>query len=135
MSEIKLTGVITQCLAMQQGTSRTGKSWSKQEYVIEHEGGQYPRRCCFAVMGERIDRFAIHQGEVVTVYLDIDAHDFNGRWYNDITAWKVEREQAQQPAQAPYVAPEPSYAQGGVVYPEQQQQAVTATPTEPGLPF
>lgn len=33
----------------------------------------------------------IQMGETLTVSFDIDAHEYNGRWFNDISAWKVER--------------------------------------------
>jgi hypothetical protein len=70
----------------------------KQEYVIEVPG-MYPRRCCFSLFGEdRIKQFALQVGEQnVTVQFDIDAHEHEGRWYNEIRAWNVIRA-LQQPA-------------------------------------
>lgn len=44
-------------------------------------------------MGDKIDQFAIQAGEEMTVSFDIDCREYNGRWYNDIRAWKVERGQ------------------------------------------
>ena len=66
-----------------------------QDYVIEVPG-QYPRKCLFRIFGEdRIKQFNIQQGEDLTVQFDIDAHEFNGRWFNDIRAYNVIR--GQQP--------------------------------------
>ena len=80
-----------------------------QDYVIEVPG-QYPRKCLFRIFGEdRIKQFNIQQGEDLTVQFDIDAHEFNGRWFNDIRAYNVIR--GQQPvagapmAGAPMTAP------------------------------
>ncbi len=87
---MELSGKIIAVLPMQGGTSKTGNEWKKQEYVIETHD-QYPRRMCFNLWGERIDQFSIQLGEELTVSFDIDSREYNGRWYNDIRAWKVDR--------------------------------------------
>lgn len=90
---MELTGTVIAILPAQSGVSqRTGNTWMSQEYVIEVPG-QYPRRCCFKIFGEdRIKQFAIQQGEQnVTVQFDIDAHEWNGRWFNEIRAYNVLR--------------------------------------------
>lgn len=99
---MEITGKIIAALTVRQGTSnRTGNTWMSQEFVIEtHE--QYPRRCCFRVFGEdKLKNMNIQVGEELTVSFDIDAHEYQGRWFNDISAWKVDR----VPANATGVAP------------------------------
>ena len=79
-----------------------------QEYVIEVPG-QYPRKCVFRLFGEdRIKQFSIQQGEDLTIQFDIDAHEYNGRWFNEIRAYNVIR--GQQPAVVPQAAAAPSAA-------------------------
>ena len=97
-----LTGKIIAVLPASSGVSqRTGNSWMSQDYVIEVPG-QYPRKCVFRVFGEdRIKQFNIQQGEDVTVSFDIDAHEFNGRWFNDVRAYNVVRGAAPVAAAAP----------------------------------
>ncbi len=87
-----LTGKIIAVLPANSGvSSRTGNSWMSQDYVIEVPG-QYPRKCVFRVFGEdRIKQFNIQMDENITVSFDIDAHEFNGRWFNDIRAYNVQR--------------------------------------------
>ena len=64
--------------------------------------GQYPRHMVFNIFGEdRIKQFNIQMGEDVTVSFDIDAREFNGRWYNDIRAFNVVRGAAPAAAGAP----------------------------------
>jgi hypothetical protein len=59
---------------------------------------------CFNVFGaDKISQFNIQAGEEMTVSFDINAREYNGRWYNDIRAWRVERGVA--PAAAPEYAP------------------------------
>ena len=97
---MELTGRIIAVLPAQSGVSaRTGNNWMSQDYVIEVPG-QFPRKCLFRIFGEdRIKQFSIQQGEDLTVQFDIDAHEFNGRWFNDIRAYNIIRGQVQQPAQ------------------------------------
>ena len=102
-----LTGKIIAVLPPSSGVSqRTGNSWMSQDYVIEVPG-QYPKKCVFRVFGEdRIKQFNIQMGEDVTVSFDIDAHEFNGRWFNDVRAFNVVRGAAPVAAQgAPFAQP------------------------------
>ena len=98
---MELTGRIIAVLPASSGVSaRTGNAWMSQDYVIEVPG-QYPRKCVFRVFGEdRIKQFNIQMGEDLTVSFDIDAHEFNGRWFNDVRAFAVQRGAAAMPGAA-----------------------------------
>ena len=124
---MEITGKIIAALEPRGGVSqRTGNSWKTQEFVIEtHE--QYPRKCVFNVFGEdRLREFNIQVGEELTVSFDIDAREFNGRWYNDIRAWRVVRADPNAVAAAPAAAPQPqAYA------PQPQQPAAPAAAPQP----
>ena len=121
-------------MAAQSGVSaRTGNSWMSQDYVIEVPG-QYPRKCLFRIFGEdRIKQFNIQQGEDLTVQFDIDAHEFNGRWFNDIRAYNVIRGQVQQPAAAPADAAFPPAGGATSPFPPAQEPATEGSADD--LPF
>ncbi|MBQ9646143.1 MAG: DUF3127 domain-containing protein [Prevotella sp.] len=124
-----ITGNIIAVMPAQSGVSqRTGNTWMRQEYVLEVPG-QWPRHICFGIFGEdRIKQFNLHQGEQnITVQFDIDAHEHEGRWYNEIRAYNVIRSYAGQPApqQAPY---------GGQPAPAAPQQANPFPPQQPPQP-
>ena len=88
---MELTGKVIAVLEPRGGVSKTGNPWKVQEYVIETHD-QYPRKMCFDVFGEdKISQFNIQMGEELTVSFDIDAREWQGRWFNSIRAWKVER--------------------------------------------
>lgn len=100
---MELTGKIIAVLPERGGVSKAGNEWKIQEYVLETMD-QYPRKMMFNVFGaDRIAQFNVQLGEVLTVSFDIDSREYNGRWYNDIRAWKVDRNVA--PAAAPAAAP------------------------------
>lgn len=107
-----LTGTITVVMPAQSGVSqRSGNAWMSQEYVMEIPG-QWPRHIVFRIFGEdRIKQFNIQQGEQnVTIQFDIDAHEYNGRWFNEVRCYNVLRSVGQQPYQQqaqPAAAPFP----------------------------
>jgi hypothetical protein len=89
---MEIRGRIVAVLPAQSGVSgRTGKPWKKQEYILETQE-RFPRKICFQIFGEeRIDQSAIQEGEELTVHIDIDSQEYQGRWFTRINAWKVER--------------------------------------------
>lgn len=94
---MEIKGRIIAVLPHRSGVSqKDGKPWMTQEYVIETLE-QYPKRCVFNVFGEeKIKEYNLQVGSEVTVKFDINAREYNGRWYNDVRAWKVEPAQAEQ---------------------------------------
>ena len=87
-------GTISHVLEKRSGTStRTGNAWASQDYVIEYQNGQYANHIVFTVFGEdKIAQFAnlLFVGSQVKVSFDIDAREYQGRWYTSVRAWKVE---------------------------------------------
>ncbi len=90
--DISITGTVKQVLDEQSGTSKNGQ-WRKQEFILETEG-EYPKPVCIVQWGEKIDEFGIREGERLTAHVDIQSREYNGRWYTDVKAWRVERPDA-----------------------------------------
>jgi hypothetical protein len=88
---MEITGKIFEVLPKVTGTNKSGNPWQKQEFILEVQGGQYPKRALMAIWGDKVDQFQVQKGEDVTVSFDIDCREYNGRWYNDIKAWNVQR--------------------------------------------
>ena len=84
-----LIGKIIQVLPLQEGVSKAGNAWKKQEYILETLGTQYPRKVCFNLFGDNVDKFPMQVGQDVTVSIDLESREFNGRWYTDVRAWNV----------------------------------------------
>ena len=87
-------------LAVQNGTSARGP-WSKQDFIVETIE-QYPRKICMNVWGQdkANELSAFNAGEMLTVSVNIESREFNGRWYTDVRAWRIQRE-AQEGGQMP----------------------------------
>ena len=86
---MELQGKIIAALDVKTGTSARGE-WKVQEFVLETIDGQFSRKMVFSVFGEeRLQRFNIQVGQDVNVSFDIDAREYNGRWFNSIRAFDV----------------------------------------------
>ena len=129
-----ITGKIIAVLPTRSGTSARGTHWSSQTAVIEtHE--QYPKRVAFDVLGDRIAEFNLQVGEEVTVSFDINAREFNGKWFNSVNAWQVVRQCGHQ---APMQGVYNMNPQAGAQYVQAAQQAAmygVPNPMNPNNPF
>lgn len=108
-NELTISGRIVSVLPLQQGTSKSGHAWQKQEYILD-TGGQYPKKVCFSLFGDSITKFPLQVGQDVTVSIDIESREWNSRWYTEVRAWNVTYAslQPQVPApQPPVVQPAP----------------------------
>ena len=95
---MELQGKVIAALPERSGVSARGE-WKSQTYVIETQE-QYPKKMAFDVFGaDRITNFGIQLGEVIIVSFDIDAHEYQGRYFNQIRAWNVTKVSQQVPAQ------------------------------------
>lgn len=88
---MEIQGKIIAALPEQGGVAKaSGKEWRKREYVLETQE-TYPKKVCFNLFGDRIDQYPMSVGETVTVSFDLESREYNGRWYTDVRAYKVEK--------------------------------------------
>lgn len=84
-----IKGKIIAVGAMFNGTRKSdGQPWKKQEYVLE-TAGQYPKKVAFNVMNDKIDKAALQVGHSVEIDVDASSREYNGRWYTELTAWRI----------------------------------------------
>ena len=98
---VKFTGKIIAVGQVQMGTSQNGTQWSSCEYTIEELNEQYPARAVISVYGsDKLQQFNIQLGEIITANIGFKAHQSKeGRWFNQLDCWKVERPSAHQQGQ------------------------------------
>ena len=126
---MELQGKVIVALPERSGTSSRGE-WKSQEFVIEtHES--YPKKMVFNVFGaERLQRFNVKVGQEVNVSFDIDAHEYNNRWFNSINAFDVRLVDVTSNGQAQTASEQAPQTPAPVSVPEQPQ-----TPASDDLPF
>jgi len=92
MLEQRIEGKLTRVLESQGGTSKAGKEWIKQDFVIETEAKFNPT-VCLTLFGEEkvkmLESFKI--GDIVTVSYNLSSKEFNGRFYTSANAWSIGR--------------------------------------------
>jgi hypothetical protein len=90
--DLTITGEVIDVLEEQSGQGKNG-TWRKQHFIMETPG-QYPKQVAVIQWGDNIDKFGVSKGETITAHIDIQSREFNGRWYTDVKAWKITRDQA-----------------------------------------
>lgn len=104
---LEITGKLVSKLPLQSGTSSKGNNWQKQEFVIETTE-QYPKKICANLWGDKADQLnQFNIGDDIKVSFDLESREFNGRWYTDVKAWKIEHP---TPGQMPQVGAPQTYA-------------------------
>ena len=105
---MEINGKIIQLLEKQTGEGKNG-TWQKQDYILETEG-QYPKKVCFNLWGDKIEKFGMKEGDVVVVSCDLESREFNSKWYTDVKAWNVVKkgEGSAQPQNTENRSEEPS---------------------------
>lgn len=91
---MEITGTVVSLLPMQTGQGKNGV-WKKQEFILETPG-QYPKKVCLSLWGEKVDENRIAVGERITASINVESREYNGRWYTDVRAWKIAKGGGQQ---------------------------------------
>ena len=107
---MELKGKVVQLLQMQTGMGKKGQ-WKKQEFILETQS-QYPKKVCLSAWGDKIDQYSLAVGEMVNVSVDLESREYNGRWYTEARAWKLEKEGSNGGFSAPLPTEEP-FMDGG----------------------
>ncbi len=97
---MEFVGVVYRIMPQQSGTSARGQ-WQKQEVIFE-QPDEFSRKVCVTFFGDRVqDAATLQVGEKVNVSCNIESREYNGRWYTDVRAWRIQKVQPEQPAAAP----------------------------------
>lgn len=85
-----MTGRVVNVLAPVTGQGKNGE-WKKQEFVIETQD-QFPKKVMFSLWGEKVDQInGLNPGDDIKVSFNPESREYNGRWYTDLRAWRIER--------------------------------------------
>ena len=83
---MEIKGRITHVLESQTGEGKKG-TWTKQGFVLVEIEGDYPKSIAFDAFNKD---FTIKEGDIVTVSINIESREYQGKWYTNINAWKVD---------------------------------------------
>ena len=85
---MQLTAKLTQLLPLQTGTGKNGQ-WKKQDIIVETDG-TYPKKVCISIWGDKINESVLKIGSQLDISFDVESREYNGKWYTDVKAWKIE---------------------------------------------
>lgn len=99
---MQLTAKLIQLMPVQTGMGKNGE-WRKQNIILETDG-MYPKKVCMTLWGDKINESVLQVGNILDVSFDIESREYNGNWYTDLRAWKVDPAGAggSMPPQAAY---------------------------------
>ena len=101
-------GLVTAILGKTGGTSAAGKEWSKQDFVIQYEGGNYPKSACFTVFNKPEIMANIQIDSEVEVSFSIDSREYKEKYFTNLMAFKVDVIGHQTNAPAPFDSRQPT---------------------------
>ena len=90
---MQIKAKLIQILPLQTGTGRNGE-WKKQDVIVE-TFDQYPKKICISIWGDKIDSSVLQVNNSLDISVNIESREFNGKWYTDIKAWKIELQNTQ----------------------------------------
>jgi hypothetical protein len=88
---LSIKGKLSRKLSVESGVSKAGKEWKKQSFLVD-TGAQYNPEICFQLFGEdKIEILNHHnEGDQVEVSFNLSSKEFNGRYFHNIDAWRIE---------------------------------------------
>ncbi len=93
---MEIKGKVIQVMAVTSGSGPRG-DWAKQDFVLE-TGDKYPKKICMTLWGqENIDKYDLVEGMTVTAFLEIESREYNGKWYTNVKAWKIQWDEQKRP--------------------------------------
>jgi hypothetical protein len=85
---MQIKAKIVRILPLQTGNGRSGE-WRKQDIIVETIG-QYLKTICISIWGDKIKEEQLIIGIILKVDLEIESREYNGRWYTDVKAWRID---------------------------------------------
>ena len=65
--------------------------FTKREFVVTVEDGKYPQDICLECVQDKVSLLdSIQVGQEVTATFDIRGREYNGRYFNNLQAWRIQ---------------------------------------------
>ena len=111
---MEFEGTVYKIMPVTKGTSARGE-WQRQDVVFDANEGSFTRKICVTFFNKPDEVAKLREGAAYTVSVNIESREYNGRWYTDVRAWRIQPKTTQAPEippmpDMPPIAEEPSYA-------------------------
>ncbi len=87
----KVKGRVIDILPMQTGSSARGE-WKKLDFVLEVPDEQFPKKICFTLFNDKTEMIReSDKNSEVEVGFSLEGREYNGKWYHNVNAFKIDR--------------------------------------------
>ena len=86
---MEFEGIVFKMMPVTSGTSARGE-WQRQDVVFEVSDGTYTRKICVTFFNKQEDVAKLREGSTYTVSVNVESREYNGKWYTDIRAWRLQ---------------------------------------------
>lgn len=94
---MELSGKIFKVMPLESGEGKNGV-WKKQQIIIETTSDKYPKKVAVQLWGDLTDK-GFQEGAEISVEFDVESREYNGKWYTDAKAWRINKNTSDSPAQ------------------------------------
>jgi len=110
-------------------TEQKTESFQAREFVIEIADGNYPQFIKFQLVQDRCGLLEPYEeGEDIKVHFDLRGREWNGRYFTNLNAWRLEKA-------GPDAAATPAASGGNEEYPFPTADDEPANKPDDDLPF
>lgn len=93
---MEIKGKVVQVMNVASGLGAKGE-WHKQDFVLETLD-KFPKKVCMTLWGkDLIDKYDLVEGMTVTAFIELDSREYNGKWYTNVKAWKIQWDEQKRP--------------------------------------
>lgn len=84
---MEIAGTLINLLPIQTGQSKNG-TWQRQDIILQV--GIEAKSICISLWNRLVDE-KLMLGDIIKVSVNVESREYNGKWYTDVKAWKIER--------------------------------------------
>lgn len=95
---MQLTAKFNRIIETKTGQGQNGQ-WTSISFMVDAENGNFVKHPVFETFNKPELTEGLKEGQEVTVHFDIDSKEYNGRFYNSVRAYRVDKGAQQQQAQ------------------------------------
>ncbi len=97
---MEFEGTVYKMMPVTKGTSARG-DWQRQDVVFDMQEGNFTRKICVTFFNRPDDVAKLKEGATYHVSVNIESREYNGRWYTDVRAWRLQPKEVAAPVAAP----------------------------------
>ena len=85
---MELSGKVFKVMPVESGEGKNGV-WKKQQVVLEKEDAKYPKKIAITFFGDLVNSSLFVEGKDLSVEFDVESREYQGKWYTDVKAWRI----------------------------------------------